>query len=303
MNGPVALFGLLGLGVGLGLVLLIRGWRGTTRTDAPSAAPGWWTTWRDRLREQHTGRRVAIAGAVGLAVGVITGWVVGAVLAGIAAWALPRLVGSDPEHRRHIDRIEAVAGWTEMLRDTLAAAAGLEQAIVATAHVAPPPIRPQILEVAARIERGDRLAPSLRQLAADLNDPTADLVINALIAAAEHQARQLSALLGRLAHIARDRVEMRRRVETGRARTRTTLRVVVITFAVFAGGLILLNPAFLAPYGTAGGQLVLLIIGALFIGAFAWLRRMAHIDEPERILTNFDALTTARGATAEGGRP
>lgn len=300
---PAALFGLLGLGVGVGLVLLVCGWRGDTRADAASAVPRWWTTRRDRARDQHTGRRLAIAGAAGLGVGVLTGWIVGAVLAGIAAWALPRLIGSDPEHRRRIDRIEAVAGWTEMLRDTLAAAAGLEQAIIATARVAPTPIRPQILEVAARVERGDRLAPSLRQLAEDLNDPTADLVINALIAAAEHQARQLAALLGRLADIARDRVEMRRRVETGRARARTTLRVVVITFAVFAGGLIVLNPAFLAPYGTAGGQLVLLIIGALFIVAFAWLRRMAHIEEPERILTNFDALTASRDlTTTEGGR-
>ncbi|GLZ37880.1 hypothetical protein Acsp05_15040 [Actinokineospora sp. NBRC 105648] len=300
MNNPTALYGLLGLGTGLGLVLLVRWWRGDTSAKEAFATPTWRTRWRVRYRGQHTGRRLAIAGAMGLGVGVLTGWIVGALLTALAAWALPRLVGSDPARHRHIDRIEAVAGWTEMLRDTLAAAAGLEQAIIATARVAPTPIRAQILEVSARVESGDRLAPSLRRLADDLNDPTADLVINALIAAAERQARQLAALLGRLADIARDRVEMRRRVETGRARTRTTLRVVVITFAVFAGGLIVFNPKFLAPYSTAGGQVVLLLIGALFVVAFGWLRRMAHIEEPERILTNFDA--TRDLAAHEEGR-
>ncbi len=304
VTGP-ALFGLLGLGIGLGLLLLVRGWCGTDATRAAAGgAPAWWTVWRTQIRDQRTGRRLAIAAAVGIGVGVLTGWIVGAVLAGVAAWALPRLVGGDPEQRRHVERIEAVAGWTEMLRDTLGAAAGLEQAIIATARVAPAPVREQILDVAARVERGDRLSPALRQLADELNDPTADLVINALIAAAEHHARQLAALLGRLADIARDRVEMRRRIETSRARTRTTLRVVVATFAVFAGGLIVFNPAFLAPYSTAAGQVVLLIIGGLFVMAFAWLRKIAHIEEPERILTNFDALTTAadQRRAAEGAR-
>ena len=45
------------------------------------------------------------------------------------------------------------------------------------------------------LERGERLAPSLRNLADQLHDPTADLVISALVLAAEHQARQVADLL------------------------------------------------------------------------------------------------------------
>ena len=64
--------------------------------------------------------------------------------------ALPRVLGRDPEHARRVARIEAVATWTEMLRDTLSAAAGLEQAILATAPLAPVAIRGEITELAAR---------------------------------------------------------------------------------------------------------------------------------------------------------
>ena len=64
-------------------------------------------------------------------------------------------------HRRNrrgeaVGRIEAVAGWSEMLRDTMAGAAGLEQAIVATATVAPLPIRAEVATLAVRLETTPR---------------------------------------------------------------------------------------------------------------------------------------------------
>lgn len=117
----------------------------------------------------------------------------------MGAWSLPRILGSSPAERDRTARIEGIAGWTEMLRDTLAAAAGLEQTILATALAAPKAIRSQIADLAARLERGESLPTALRHLADDLADPTADLVIAALTLASEHQARQLASLLGELA--------------------------------------------------------------------------------------------------------
>lgn len=292
MSGLAALMGLLGLGVGLGLLTILRVLRRPLAVSSPPHR--WGDVWR-RLRGNRGWWWIAAAGASGLVIGLVTGWVVGAVLAALATWTLPRMLGSNVQHRRHIARIEAIAGWTEMLRDTLAAAAGLEQAMTVTAPIAPVAIRSHVLELATRLNRGERLNLSLRLLADEFADPTADLVINALIAASDHHARQLSSLLGRLAQIARARVEMRHRVETSRARTRTTLRVIVATFAVFVGGLILLNKKFLAPYNGVIGQLVLLLIGAIFTLAFAWLRRMTRIDEPERFLGN-----TEGGANSAG---
>jgi hypothetical protein len=79
---------------------------------------------------------------------------------------------------------------------------------------------------------------------------------------------------------------MRLRVESGRARTRTSVRVVVGTTLVFAVGLVLLNREYLVPYDSAFGQLMLLAVGGLFGVAFWWLSRIADVAKPERFLTD-----------------
>lgn len=285
-TSTTALAALLGVGVGVGLLLVIVGWRGVDparprrvhlrrRPDAPG--------------DQRRVLRIGLAVAVGLLSGLATGWVVGAVLAGLACWALPRVLGRDPEHARRVARIEAVATWTEMLRDTMSAAAGLEQAILATAPLSPPAIHGEITGLAVRIENGDRLAPSLRALADQLAEPTGDLVIAALELAAEQQARQLGDLLGSLAQAARAQASMRMRVEAGRARTRTSVRVIVGTTIGFAVAVVLLNRPYLSAYDSAGGQVVLLIIGGLFSLGFAWLVRIARVTEDFRVFTNSEA--------------
>jgi len=252
-------------------------------------------------RGQRPRDRVLRAAATGLAAVVtalLTGWVVGGILAAAACWWLPRLLGRDTEHARRIARIEAVATWTEMIRDTLSAAAGLEQAILATAPLAPAPIRAEVTTLAARLDRGERLVPALRSLAHDLADPTAHLVVAALVIATEQHARQLADLLGALAANARERASMRLRVDAGRARTRTSVRVIVATTLVFALLLVLINPAYMAAYDSVTGQLVLLAIGSLFAAGFAWLARIAAVAEPGRILSATQR-ATHRG-TADG---
>jgi Flp pilus assembly protein TadB len=292
------LFGLLGLGVGAGLLLIVHGWRGAPAEAArpprrPRARP-----WED---DPHFWRWTAAAVAAGIAVGALTGWTAGGLLTAMAVFGVPRMLGADHDQARRVARTQAVAVWAEQLRDTLAAAAGLEQAIRATAATAPAAVRPQVAALAARVERRDRLAPALHALADDLDDPLADLVIGALILAARHQARQLSGLLGQLAATARAHVDMLGRVEVGRARMRTTMRVVVVTSLVFAGGLVVFNRHFLSPYDTPAGQLVLLAVGAVFTAGFVWLKRMSKIRQPGRFLRDDDPAPAGPAAAAAAG--
>jgi Flp pilus assembly protein TadB len=281
------LFGLLGAGLAAGILLI---WAGPRGRPAGPAAPSRWSAWLAGHRDRKQVGVLVAAILAGLAIGAITGWVVGGLLAVLAVLGLPRIFGTNVDHKQHLDRIEAVAGWTEMLRDTLVAAAGLEQAIVATAKACPEAIRVEITELAVSLERGDRLAPSLRTLADSLSDPTADLVISALIEAAEYQARQLADLLGELASAAREEASMRMRVEAGRASTRTSVRVIVMTTLAFVIGLVLLNRGYLKPYDGPVGQIMLMIVGALFTAAFVWLARIARIRAPERFLTELAAI-------------
>lgn len=274
---------LLGLGAGTGLLLIGIGLR-PRRTQSWRPRPVY------RAVGQHGVLRVALATAAGMLTAVATQWLVGAVLAGLAAWSLPRLLGRNRDHEEGIAKIEAIAGWTEMLRDTLAAAAGIEQAIVATAPIAPAPIRSEITTLAVRVESGHRLTHALRQLAHDLDDPSGDLVVAALSQAAQRQASRLGDLLSTLAQAAREQAGMRLRVEANRARTRTSIRVIVGTTIAFATGLVIFNRDYLTAYDDTIGQLVLLVVGGLFAAGFSWLSRIGRIDEPARL---FDPDTRA----------
>jgi tight adherence protein B len=278
-----ALAALWGAGVGFGLVAVIAGLRGAPPPRLPRAlrpGPGGTIGRLDRGM-----LRLGLAVGAGVLVGVITRWPVGVLLAAGAGAMLPSLAGGQAAQQAAVARAEAMAAWAEMLRDTLAGAAGLEQAIVATAPVAPAPIRAQVLALAARLERpGAWLVPALHAFADELADPTADLVVAALVLSSQRQARRVGELLGALARAARDDATMRLRVEAGRARTRTSVRVVVGVTLATAVGLVVLNRGYLAPYDSALGQLILAGVGGLFGAAFLWLGRMARVETPQRLL-------------------
>jgi len=266
---------ILGAGVGLGVLLVALALRGAERRRPERR-------WTRRQLEGHT-LRLAVAVGAAVVVGAGTGWPVAALLAAAACWGVPQLFTESKAHAQLIAKVEAVAGWAEMLRDTMAGAAGLEQAITASAPVAPLPIRGEAATLAGRLER-ERLAPSLRAFADEVADPTCDLVVAALVLAAEHQASRLGELLGTLAASARDQATMRLRVEAGRARTRTSVRVIVGVTLGLALFLALLNHGYLAPYSSPLGQFVLLVVGVLFTLAFAWLAKITRPVEPARLL-------------------
>jgi hypothetical protein len=270
-----ALLGLLAAG---GLCLSVAGLRGVDPLDwRPSMSS------RSLPGAERLIVRLAVAVAVGVVVGALTGWPVGALLAGVGAWVLPKVTGSKVDRDASLAKVEGVAAWAEMLRDTMAAAGGLEQSIIASALVAPPAIRQQVQALAVRLER-QRLTTALRAFAEELDDPTADLVVAALVLAADKSPKRLGDLLGTLATAARGEVSMRLRVEAGRARTRTSVRVVTISTTAFAVGLLVLNRGYLSPYDTALGQMVLALVGGLFAGAFWWLAQSSKVDSGERFL-------------------
>lgn len=264
-----------GAGAGLGLFLVLAGWRGWRLHSHQLVI--------HRAVVERLTLRVALCIGLGLLTLAFTRWPVAGALAGLGGFAGPALFAGKTESRSMIERTEAIANWTEMLRDTMAASAGIEGAIGATAIAAPTAIRHEVENLAARAQRGS-LSVALRSFADELAHPTGDLVVSALILASERQARQLGTLLGTLAQAARDDATMRLRVEAGRARTRTSVRVVVISTLAMALGMLILNRDYLDPYNSALGQMMLLAVGSCFIGAFWWMHAMAAVKAPERII-------------------
>jgi len=236
-----------------------------------------------RTRVENLILRLSLGIGVAVVVGAVTRWPMAALLLGMAGFLAPSLLGGEAQRKAKLERVEGVAAWAEMLRDTMAGSGGLEQSIIATAGVAPPSIRREVVRLAARLER-ERLAPALREFADELDDPSGDLVIAALILAADKSPKRLGDLLGRLADSARDEVNMRLRVDAGRSRTRTSVKVITVFTTLFAAFLILFNRDYLEPYDTFVGQAVMGFVGLCFGGAFYWLAQTFKVQTEERFL-------------------
>lgn len=258
----------------LGALLVVLGLRGVDQDLQHRPAV------RSAINGRTLLRAVAATGAA-LLVLALTGWPVAAGVAAVATIVGPSAVRRSRDHAAAIERTEAVAAWTEMLRDTLAAAAGLEEAILVSARNAPDAIAGPVQRLAARLERG-QLTQALATFAHEVDDPIADLVVAGLSIAARREARDLVGMLGALATSARSEAEMRRRVHASRARIRTTVRVVLTTLAGFAVLLLLFNRDYLSAYDSATGQVVLAVVAAIFAGGGWLLHRMARIETPER---------------------
>ncbi|MGF1645860.1 MAG: type II secretion system F family protein [Kineosporiaceae bacterium] len=278
---------------GLGVVAVVAGLRGTPpRRGADRARVG------DALGS--LARRVLLAAALGAVVLVLTRWGVAAAATAGAVLMWDRLVGGGAEERRSIDRLDALAAWTESLRDTIAGAVGLEQAIPATAHAAPPAVAGPLRALADRLAVRVPLPQALRRFSADLADSGTDLVVAALLLNARLRGPGLRDVLSALAVSIREEAEVRRRIAAGRRSTRRSVQIVLVVSGAFMVGLAVFNPAYVTPYGTPFGQLVLVFVFALFGAGVLWIRGLASYRLPGRFLA-----TAPAGASGQptGGTP
>lgn len=273
-----------GTGVGLGIVLVIAGMRG--KQILPSIQQLFPTS----TTVETAVAWCAAAGLAGVVVYALLGWPVAAVLATAVVIWLPRPLATRANRDVAVARTEAIAIWAEMIRDNMAGSAGLEQALIASAQVAPDVIAPELRRFASRIDRMS-LIDALGRLGADLDHPSADLVVVALVNAARMEARELGPLLSRLAETIRADVRMRLRVEVGRARIRTSARIVVGTTVVTIAFLFVFSRQLLTAYDSLAGQLWLVVVAAVFALGGWLLSSYGQLQMPER----FSARTTRPG--------
>ena len=263
---------LLGSLVGLGVLVIRLALRGIPLFGGRGAG-----------RDQTVARTAGTAGVAGIVFWRITDWPLPSFVVATAVYLVLNAMKHRQEQRGHEEISEAVALWTEQLRDTLAAAHGLQQTLVATAPHAPDRIRPAVQRLAAKLPYAP-MGISLREFAGEVDHSSADFVVAALISASEHEARDVGSLLGHLAKCSRDEAQMHQRIWVGRARTRTAVRIIFGTVIVFVSVLVLLNRDYLAPYGTASGQVVLSAIVATFATALFLLQKGSDVQVPERFI-------------------
>lgn len=270
----------LGAVVGAGILVLVVAVRGTEPKDP--GTPGFFSSNQRALSE--SGRRLLIGVAIGLLVLVVTGWIVLAVSLGLLVAMWTRIFGGASSERAQIARLDGLASWTESLRDTIAGAVGLEQAIPATAANSAPSIKPQLNLLVDRLRIREPLHDALMKFADDLDDPSSDLIVAALILNARLRGPGLREVLSSLAESAREELDLRRKVEAQRRSTRRSVQVVVAITLGVAGMLVVFNGEYVEPYSTFTGQIVLAVVVAIFAAGILWLRKLAGIEMPERFL-------------------
>lgn len=269
---------LAGLGVGGGIALLVAaviGWPRKPGRGGQSAG------------QQLAGflrRRVAVAVLVGLVVLVLLKWPVAAIAAGLLVMFWSQLFGGLKSEKTALTKVEALATWTESLRDQSASAAGLEQAIAVSARNAADILKPHLQRLDDRVRTRMPLPDALDMLADDIDDGGADEVIGALKQSAGLRSTGLREVLTDLSRKARADVGMRRRIIASRSQTRRSVQIVVAVIVTIVTGLRVFNPDYTQPYATVQGQLVLVVVFVFFGGSLAWLRRLSKVPQPARFL-------------------
>ena len=200
-----------GAGAGLGLWLAITALLPACPGSPQGAnlAAAWWSRHHSRQPPAALARRAGLALTAAVAAGRSPAGQAGPCWPAWQPGRHPACWDPTGPETGPVARIEGIAGWTEKLRDTPAAADGLEQAILATAPLSPEAMREQVTALAGRLATRVRLDGALRDFAAEVADPVADLVVAALMLAADQQARGLGELLSSLAASARPPAAMR----------------------------------------------------------------------------------------------
>jgi Flp pilus assembly protein TadB len=282
-SGELVLAIIAGALVGGGVLLFIVAIRGVRpRRGKPSGRS------REELIRTFS-TRTALAVVAGVVVLVVTRWPVAGIGAALLVLSWNTIGGGAAEERRSMARLEALAAWTESLRDTIAGAVGLEQAVPSSLRAVAPVLHPHVQALVDRMHTRVPLADALRRFGDDLDDASADLVVAALILNARLRGPGLRDMLGALATSARAELDMRRRVEANRRTTRRSVQIVVGVSVGTALLLAVVNRAYVSMYDTLTGQLVLAVVVGLFAVGFIWLRRLAKYETPQRFLASADS--------------
>ena len=286
MIPPTGLLAVLaGAIAGAGLFLLLVALRGLP--PRPPGHPGRLRGWAREVGPA----RLATAVLAGLVVLVATGWLVAGVGAVLLVLSWRGMSGAAGE-RAATARLEALATWPESLRDTIAGAVGLEQAIPASLRAAAPSLREPLTAMVERLHTRMPMPEALRRFADDLADPGADLIVAALIINAGLRGPGLRDLLGALSRSVREELDVRRKVTAQRRSTRRGAQIVVGISVGLALGLALFNHAYVQVYDSVTGQLVLGVVTGLYAAGIVWMRALARFPVPERLLAGSESMVT-----------
>lgn len=252
------------------------------RASAPTARrPSWLRTRLGRM-SRKTRMRALVAFIIGVVIAILTGFVLAVIALPAAAIGLPYLLspatgGSTP------DRLQALEEWSRGLSGRLTVGMGLDSALKRSLSTAPDEIRPEVTRLVNRLWSGWETDRALRLFADELDDEIGDFIAMNLVLAATNRGPGLAPALDGIAESVAATVRARRQISADQQKPRTVATVVTaISVAVLA--YMFINGAYIEPYTTPLGQVILLMLGSAYVGILLWMRSMSKPPKTSRLM-------------------
>jgi tight adherence protein B len=215
--------------------------------------------------------------AGGAAAGAMTHGAIG-LLAGALLAPGVLVLGLDRRRKARRARMNALLpDLLQVLAGALVAGQSFLQALDQTANEIPEPLREELLITLSEVELGEPLEAALEHLRARAMDDDLDLVIDAVLIQ-RRIGGNLSEILQNIGWTIRERIRIRGEVRSLTGQARMSSWVLGGLPVVMAGGLALINPAYMAPLlKTPAGHAML--IGAIISEAIGMviMRRIANV--------------------------
>jgi hypothetical protein len=281
VNAAVLMVTVGGLLVCAGLVGVVTSLRGIRLLPERS-----WSTQRAGRRFRLTPKH-AVAVAVGVAVLLLTGWPVAALACAAAVVFVPSVLGGGKAAKKLIAKSEALADWTRRLADLISsgAAGSTRDALARSVTSVPDPIAAQVRRLVSRMGP-QGLERALRRFAVEVADPAADKIAGVLILRERNGGPGLADVLTGLAIDLDDRSRMIREVEAERAKPRSNMRTIVVVTGLLVAGMMLFARTFLSSYSSVFGQIMLVVVAAVFTLALRWMKRLSDPPPQPRVLVD-----------------
>ena len=295
----------LGIVIALGLALIVLR-RKTTPTRpgedqvSPTTPPVTLTTLPTRLLAAVDTRLARAGWAEVSATGVLALWMTGSVVVGaVVIWVVPLAVlgplttvavmlAGAGVLRARIERRERALravwpGLVDHLRQAVRSGAGVGDAVWALAEVVPAELRPAFFGYQQSLEAGHTVSQSLTALKADIANPVADRIIEALRMAHEVGGPELPRILSDLQTSVRADWQVREDALAKQAWIRAASKLGVaapwIVLVLISG-----RPETQASYSEPAG-VALLVVGAVVSGfAFKLMQKLGTLPQEKRWL-------------------
>lgn len=209
-----------------------------------------------------------------------------AVIAGSAVVIWPLVTGGGKAERAELAKLEALAQWTESLRDLAQKGAGLESVIPKTIASASGVLEHSLRQLSARLAVRVPLPQALSLFADDVDHAGADLVVGALALSARQRRGQLSRVLAVLATSLRDELEQRTKIMRERNGVRREAAQVAGLSAILVLGSSMFSPQSVSDGHTVAAQLLPVALAAGFLLVFARVRKLAQPPVEPRFLSS-----------------